>query len=118
VSYGVLAMLFLTIAVLVALTAAVTVGLSRRWWLTTGTVAAVLIVLTAVFDSVMIAANLFRYDTSELVGFRVLLVPIEDFTWPVAAAVALPALWELLALLSTRSEASTTAPTEVSTSDR
>jgi lycopene cyclase domain-containing protein len=65
-------------------------------------VGAILLVLTAVFDSVMIAADLFRYDDSALLGVHVLRVPLEDLAWPVFAALALPALWELTGLVGTR----------------
>jgi lycopene cyclase domain-containing protein len=95
-TYAVLALVFVGVAALTALAAATTVGLSRRWWLTTAAVALVLLVLTAAFDSLMIALDLFRYHDSALAGPRVALVPIEDYAWPVAAAVGLPALWELV----------------------
>ena len=52
--------------------------------------------LTAVFDNVMIAVDLFRFDESQLSGIHVGLAPLEDFAWPVAAATALPALALLL----------------------
>lgn len=58
---------------------------------------AVLVVLTAVFDSVMIGADLFRYGEGALLGPRVWLTPVEDLAWPVAAALALPSVWVLLA---------------------
>jgi hypothetical protein len=54
------------------------------------------VLLTAVFDSVMIAADLFRYRQAALWGPRVLLTPVEDLAWPLFAVIALPALWELL----------------------
>jgi lycopene cyclase domain-containing protein len=56
----------------------------------------VLLILTAVFDSVMIAADLFRFEESALAGPRIWLAPVEDFAWPVAATLMLPALWEWL----------------------
>jgi hypothetical protein len=31
-----------------------------------------------------------------LLGWHVILAPVEDFAWPLAAALALPSLWELL----------------------
>jgi lycopene cyclase domain-containing protein len=109
-TYASVAVLFLAVAGLTALAAALRRRLSRLWWSTTIVVALVLVVLTAVFDSVMISADLFRYDTGSLLGPRVLLVPIEDFAWPVAAAIALPGLWELLG--SRRRTAVTAAGTE------
>jgi lycopene cyclase domain-containing protein len=96
-TYASLALLFVGVAMVTALAAALHRRLTRQWWWTTLVVAVLLVVLTAAFDSAMIASDLFRYGDTSLLGPRVLLVPIEDFAWPVAAAVALPALWELLA---------------------
>ena len=95
-SYPVVAVLFLSVAAGVAGAAAVVRRPGRRWWGCTAAVAAVLVLLTAVFDSLMIAADLFRFDESRLLGWHVLLAPVEDFAWPLASALALPALWELL----------------------
>ena len=95
-SYPAVALLFLAVAVVVTVTAAVVRRPGRRWWLCTAAVAGVLLVLTAVFDSLMIAADLFRFDESRLLGWHVLLAPVEDFAWPLASALTLPALWELV----------------------
>ncbi|WP_150461146.1 lycopene cyclase domain-containing protein [Nesterenkonia ebinurensis] len=57
--------------------------------------ALVLLVLTAVFDNLMIAAGLFTYADERISGLRLGLAPIEDFSYPVAAVVLLPALWTL-----------------------
>jgi hypothetical protein len=35
-----------------------------------------------------------------LTGVRVWLTPVEDFAWPLAAVLVLPALWELLGRVS------------------
>lgn len=58
-----------------------------------GMTLAALGVLTAAFDSLMIAANLFHYDESQLMGLFVGLAPLEDFSYPVATALLLPGLW-------------------------
>jgi lycopene cyclase domain-containing protein len=105
VSYAGLALVFLTLAAAVALTAAVVARPPRRWWGCTAAVAVALLVLTAVFDSLMIAADLFRFDESRLLGVHVLLAPLEDFAWPLASALALPALWEILGRERTEEEA-------------
>ena len=68
----------------------------RRWWLATALTTLAMMVLTAVFDSVMIAADLFRFDESALVGVHVGLAPLEDFAWPLAAVAVVPALFLLL----------------------
>ncbi|RZU66895.1 lycopene cyclase domain-containing protein [Microterricola gilva] len=59
--------------------------------------AAVLVVLTAVFDSLMIAAGLMEYTAEHLLGWFIGLAPIEDFAYPIAAVILLPALWLLAA---------------------
>lgn len=98
-TYALLAVVFVSAAALVALATARAVRPPRRWWHSTLAVALILIVLTAAFDNLMIAADLFRFDSESLLGVHVFLVPIEDFAWPLAAALALPALWELLGRL-------------------
>ena len=59
----------------------------RRRWIATGVAAVVLLVLTAVFDSVMIAAGLFGYADGTRLGPAIGLAPIEDFAYPVAAVL-------------------------------
>jgi lycopene cyclase domain-containing protein len=98
-TYAGLAAVALVLAGLVAAAAARLVRPSRGWWWSTLGVALALCVLTAVFDTLMISTDLFRYGSGALLGARVLLVPVEDFAWPVVAALALPALWELSGLL-------------------
>jgi lycopene cyclase domain-containing protein len=53
----------------------------------------VLFLLTAVFDTVMIASGLFHYAQDPLLGLHIGLAPIEDFAYPLAGALLLPALW-------------------------
>lgn len=55
----------------------------------------VLLVLTAVFDNVMIGSGLFDYAQQTLLGPRVGLAPIEDFSYPVSVVLFAPALWWL-----------------------
>lgn len=55
-----------------------------------------LLVLTAIFDNVMIALGLFVYRAGTLSGLTLGRAPLEDFAYPVAAAVLLPVLWRWL----------------------
>lgn len=55
--------------------------------------AVVMMALTAVFDNLMIGAGLFSYAEDLRSGWSVGLAPVEDFAYPVAAAVGLPVLW-------------------------
>lgn len=95
-TYAALALAFLAVTVVVAAGVAVVTRPSRRWWGATALTLAALLVLTAVFDSLMIAVDLFRFDEDQLLGPRVGRAPVEDFAWPVAAVLLLPTLWRLL----------------------
>lgn len=82
-----------TIAVTVATLAKPRFG---RRMAASGIAAAVLVVLTAVFDNVMIAADLFTYPEEHISGLRIGLAPLEDFAYPVCAAFLVPAVFALL----------------------
>lgn len=56
----------------------------------------ILFALTAIFDTVMIATGLFHYSPDHLLGVHIGLAPIEDFAYPLAGALLLPALWTVL----------------------
>jgi lycopene cyclase domain-containing protein len=100
VSYTVLSLLFLVVAALVLV--AVLVGrpsrssLIRRWWLPVVIAGVVLLALTAAFDNVMISAGLVAYDPRLTSGLAIGFAPIEDFAYPLAGLMLLPALWSLL----------------------
>lgn len=72
----------------------------RSHWGNVALVFLALAVLTAVFDSIMIGLELFTFDPAHILGLRVGLAPIEDFSYPLVCALLLPALW--IALLRTR----------------
>lgn len=55
-----------------------------------------LLILTAVFDNVMIAAEFFEYDDEGISGARLGLMPLEDFLYPIAGALLLAGVWQLL----------------------
>lgn len=61
-----------------------------------GPAAVVLLVLTAVFDNVMITAGLFGYNPARISGAFLGRAPLEDFAYPLAALLLLPGLWLLL----------------------
>jgi lycopene cyclase domain-containing protein len=65
-------------------------------WRAVAVTAAALFVLTAVFDNVMIGSGLFHYSPEHLTGLRIGLAPVEDFAYPLAAALLLPSLWTVL----------------------
>jgi len=97
-SYWALNAVFLLAALAVGAAAAVTLkgGTRKPALAAAGGAAAVVLVLTAIFDNLMIAAGLFTYAPDMISGALVGLAPLEDFAYPVAAVLLLPALWILL----------------------
>ncbi len=65
-----------------------------------------LLVLTAAFDNLMIAIDLYSYAPEHLLGLHVGLAPIEDFSYPLATALVLPAVWAISSLRGARVEPS------------
>lgn len=63
----------------------------------------ILIVCTAVFDSLIIAAGIVDYDTTKILGIYIGTAPIEDFMYALLAAVIVPALWKGFGLYDRKS---------------
>ena len=96
-TYAALAALFVAATAVIAALVSWRRRLGAAWWATTALTILGLLLLTVVFDSLMIGVDLFRYDEAQLLGWSVGLAPIEDLAWPVAAGLLLPSLWKLLA---------------------
>ncbi len=64
-------------------------------WRAIGLSAIILLALTAVFDNLMIRLGFFGYNPEWISGVFVGVAPLEDFAYPLAAVVLLPALWTL-----------------------
>ncbi|MGO2684766.1 lycopene cyclase domain-containing protein [Microbacterium sp.] len=71
-------------------------GTVRRYFSTWAAATAALLVLTAVFDNVMMSAGFFDYGTDQIAGLRLGLMPVEDFLYPLAGALLLSGVWQLL----------------------
>ncbi|MFE5671393.1 lycopene cyclase domain-containing protein [Agromyces sp. NPDC056523] len=56
--------------------------------------AVVLVVLTAVFDSLIVATGIVAYDDAHRLGLAIGLAPIEDFLYPLAGVLLLPGLFD------------------------
>ena len=93
-SYWMLNAVFLTVVACVAL-AAVLAQRSPRWR-AVALSGLVVVVITAVFDNLMIAIGLFGYNPEQISGAFIGLAPLEDFAYAIAADVLLPSLWHLL----------------------
>lgn len=56
----------------------------------------VLIVMTSVFDNLIIGAGIVAYDDTKITGVMIGLAPLEDFSYTIAGMLLLPAVWNLL----------------------
>ncbi|WP_460799027.1 lycopene cyclase domain-containing protein [Microbacterium sp. GXF0217] len=94
-TYSLLALVFLALAAAGAIAAALVAR--RRPDLGAVMIAlAALLLLTAVFDTIMIGVGFFTYADEHLLGVLIGLAPIEDFAYPLAGVILLPAIWTLL----------------------
>ena len=93
-TYWLLNLPFLAAVALVALAAV----LARRTprWRAVGLAAIALLLLTAVFDNVLVATGIVGYDARRISGALVGVAPLEDFAYAGAAVVLLPSLWTFL----------------------
>ena len=70
-------------------------GARRRRWAGIGVATIALLVLTAVFDTLIIANGIVAYDDGQRIGLAVGLAPVEDFAYPLAGVLLVPAIWTL-----------------------
>lgn len=61
----------------------------KAFWVTLGG----LIVLTAVFDPIIVALDIVAYDETKLLGVYWFGAPVEDFFYAVYAAIIVPLIW-------------------------
>jgi lycopene cyclase domain-containing protein len=94
-TYGLIVLPFAAVTVVAVLLTLRRPRFGRRM-AASGVAAAVLVVLTAVFDNLMIAAGLFTYPPELISGARIGLAPVEDFAYAACAAFLVPAVVALL----------------------
>jgi len=90
-TYGGLNTIFLAVVLVVALLA-----VRRVRWASVGITLAVVLVMTAVFDNIMISVGLVAYNEALISGAFLGVAPLEDFAYAIAAVIGLPSLWALL----------------------
>ena len=95
-TYVLLNALFVAVALVVAIVAVRRGRMTKRLMVSIAVALALVLVMTAIFDNVMISAGLFAYDPTHVTGLQIGRAPIEDFAYPLAAAILLPSLWVLL----------------------
>lgn len=62
---------------------------TKRWFLTL----AILLLMTAVFDNLIIIANIVAYRPDHILGWHVYRAPVEDFFYTIAVVLLVPLLW-------------------------
>jgi lycopene cyclase domain-containing protein len=55
-----------------------------------------MVVLTAIFDNLIVGAGIVDYDPSKISGILVGIVPIEDFAYTIAAVLIVPSVWSAM----------------------
>jgi lycopene cyclase domain-containing protein len=55
-----------------------------------------MLLITALFDNLIVGAGIVDYDPSKISGVMVGLVPIEDFAYTIAAVLIVPSVWSAL----------------------
>jgi lycopene cyclase domain-containing protein len=66
---------------------------SKAWWITLAT----LLVLTLIFDNLIIYFGMVGYTPELILGFRIGFAPIEDFFYSLLACILVPLLWQRFA---------------------
>ncbi|CAN5222278.1 hypothetical protein BH11ACT3_BH11ACT3_04540 [soil metagenome] len=93
-TYWALNAIFLGVVAVVALV--VVLGRRAPRWRAIGLAAIVVLVMTAIFDNVLVGVGIVGYDPTRISGAFIGVAPLEDFSYAIAALVLLPCLWELL----------------------
>lgn len=65
----------------------------RRAWMITF---AALLLLTTIFDNLIIHFDIVAYDSAKILGIHIGGAPIEDFFYCILAVFLIPALWHTL----------------------
>jgi lycopene cyclase domain-containing protein len=55
-----------------------------------------MVILTAVFDNLIVTAGIVAYDSSKISGLLIGAVPIEDFAYTIAAVAIVPSVWSAM----------------------
>ena len=84
------------LAVVAVIAVAAIAARRRPSWAAVGLAAVLILVMTAVFDNIMISAGLVAYAPEHISGAFIGVAPLEDFAYAIAAVIGLPSLWSLL----------------------
>lgn len=57
-----------------------------------------LLVLTAIFDNVIVGLNIVGYHPDKILGLYIGAAPVEDFFYALLAVIVIPAVWHRLGI--------------------
>lgn len=84
------------IAVLVVVVAMLRfVGKRVTWNRSSVATLLILLLATALFDSIIVANDIVDYDPNLLLGLYIGFAPVEDFFYTIVAVVLIPSLWHI-----------------------
>lgn len=55
-----------------------------------------MVLVTLIFDNVIVALGIVDYDSNKISGLVLGLVPIEDFAYTIVAVLAVSSIWHLM----------------------
>lgn len=65
----------------------------RVRWAAVGLALVVMLIMTAIFDNMIIGFGLVDYDPALISGVRIGVAPIEDFAYTALAMIVVPVVW-------------------------
>jgi len=65
-------------------------------WMLIGWTLLAMVLVTLVFDNVIVAMGIVDYDLKKISGVLLGLVPIEDFAYTIVSVLAVSSIWHLM----------------------
>ena len=65
-------------------------------WKLIGWTLLTMVLVTLIFDNVIVALGIVDYDTDKISGLVLGLVPIEDFAYTIVSVLAVSSIWHLM----------------------
>jgi lycopene cyclase domain-containing protein len=65
-------------------------------WKLIGWTLLTMVLVTLIFDNVIVALGIVDYDTHKISGLVLGLVPIEDFAYTIVSVLAVSSIWHLM----------------------
>jgi len=87
--------LILNLVVMTMTLGALTLKRALLWSRATAVTLGVLVIMTTIFDSLIISADIVRYSEPLILGLHIGLAPVEDFFYTLLAVILVPSVWHI-----------------------